>query len=103
MKKEIYKQCIEKWGVKAQLGMLAEECIECSLAVYHFVRREEDSFTNLMSEMADVEIMLEQMKIMLCVGTDKYAFRMAKVKKLKRIKEHLETKDGLEYGDLNEN
>lgn len=89
MKKEIYERAINKWGTELQLDMLAEECIECALAVHRYKRRKESSFTDLLAEMADVEIMLEQIKTILCVGLDKYEFRTQKTKKIKRLKERI--------------
>lgn len=93
LKKTLYLKAIEKWGDELQLNLLEEECLELALAVRHYQRRRTDSPANLIEEMADVEIMLEQAKILLLIGTDKYAFRTAKRKKLKRLKERLEKKD----------
>ena len=86
----LYKRALDKWGGEAQLNMLEEECIELALATRHFQRRREGSFLKLMDEMADVEIMIEQIKMVLLLGTDKYVFRTAKRKKLKRLKERLD-------------
>ena len=89
-KEILYRRAREKWGDNAQLFMLEEECLELALATKHFQRRRENSFLKLIDEMADVEIMLEQIKTILLVVKDKYVFRTAKRKKLKRLKERLD-------------
>lgn len=87
--KRVYKQAIDKWGQDAQLDLLAEECLECALAVHRYKRARDYSFSGLINEMADVEIMLEQIKVLLCEGNDKDVFKIAKNKKLKRLKQRL--------------
>lgn len=65
MSKKIYKQAIEKWGKRAQLEMAQEETTELSLAIRKFYRNEnEKTFDDMANEMADVEIMIEQIKFM---------------------------------------
>lgn len=65
MSQEIYKKTIEKWGQTAQLEMAQEEAIELALAVRKFIRNGNDkTFDDLSNEMADVEIMTEQIKFM---------------------------------------
>ena len=89
MDKKLLEKALKLWSNDFQLDMLAEECLECAKAVFDYKRRKKDSFTNLMEEMADVEILLEQIKTMLCFGGDKFAFRTAKVKKIKRLRKML--------------
>lgn len=62
---EIYAKTIEKWGKTAQLEMAQEEATELALAVRKFIRKPSDkTFEDLSNEMADVEIMTEQIKFM---------------------------------------
>jgi len=64
-RKELYKATIEKWGQTAQLEMAQEEATELALACRKFVRKPNDeSFKALASEIADNEIMHEQIKEM---------------------------------------
>ena len=59
------KMAIEKWGAKAQLEMAQEEATELALAVRKHIRKnDETSFSNLVEEIADVEIMIEQIVMM---------------------------------------
>lgn len=67
---EIYKQALEKFGIEAQIGQLHEEIGELMVAIsklrryynkYHY--EPELLKSEVLSEIADVEIMLEQVKI----------------------------------------
>ncbi|SIS72740.1 MULTISPECIES: nucleoside triphosphate pyrophosphohydrolase family protein [Chryseobacterium] len=61
---EIYLKAIEKWGVRAQYEMAQEEATELALAVRKHIRNNnEESFKNLVEEVADVKIMIEQMEM----------------------------------------
>ena len=65
MTNNIYQKAIEKWGQRGQLDMALEESIELSLAIRKFIRNGNDkTFEDLASEIADVEIMLGQIKFM---------------------------------------
>jgi NTP pyrophosphatase (non-canonical NTP hydrolase) len=60
---KVYKKAIEKWGVTAQLEMAQEEATELALAVRKFIRKQDgQSFAGMADEIADVEIMIEQIK-----------------------------------------
>ena len=62
---EAYLKAIKKWGVKAQLEMAQEEATELALAIRKQIRKNDDvSFSNLVEEIADVEIMIEQITLM---------------------------------------
>ena len=62
--KSIYKQAIDKFGVVAQMGMAQEECAELIVAISKDIRYASIETANcLHEEIADVEIMLEQLKI----------------------------------------
>ena len=82
--KELIKAAVEKWGETAQLLMTVE--------VMHKIRgRVELGNMPLLEEMADVEIMLEQLKIILeseCADfpTD---FEAIKTRKLHRLERRL--------------
>ena len=63
--KELYKACAEKWGVESQILMAIEECSELSVELCHFMRNiKEASVATISDEIADVEIMIEQLKYM---------------------------------------
>ena len=56
---ELYKEAIEKWGEDAQKEMLYEELGELITAVAQF-KRGRTSHHDVMTELADVFIMVEQ-------------------------------------------
>jgi NTP pyrophosphatase (non-canonical NTP hydrolase) len=62
-RKKLYQIALEKWGHKAQIEMAMEESIELSLAVRKYLRNATDErMFDLAGEIADVEIMIEQLK-----------------------------------------
>jgi len=62
-KLELYKRAIEQNGINGQLGVAQEELSELIQAISKH-KRYGDNLDNLAEEMADVEIMLDQMKLM---------------------------------------
>lgn len=60
----LYKEAIEKWGEEAQVNMLNEECGELIAAVAQF-KRGRTSRHDVMTELADVFIMIEQIATMM--------------------------------------
>lgn len=67
---EIYQTALEKFGIEAQIGQLHEEIGELMVAISKAKRYSGDneaekslSELNVLQEIADVEIMLEQIKI----------------------------------------
>lgn len=63
---ETLKKAIEVWGERAQLEMAQEESTELALAIRKYIRQPNEERLNDMSgEIADVEIMIEQLKLML--------------------------------------
>lgn len=59
---EIYQQAIAKYGKEAQLKMVIEEMAELTQAICKSFRGK-NNLDNLIEEIADVEIMLAQLKI----------------------------------------
>ena len=78
---EIYKAALEKWGVGAQIGMLTEECGELLSAINKF-NRSRCSSDDVLTELADVSIMVEQLSL-IYGGYDK--FLEERDKKLTRL------------------
>jgi NTP pyrophosphatase (non-canonical NTP hydrolase) len=65
--------------------MLQEECGELIRAISRYWRRKENSFLELAEEIADVEIMIGQIKQALFHGLDKDHVKNFKIKKMKRL------------------
>lgn len=85
-------KAIEKWGANSQLAMIEEEAQELALAMHKFFHRvggrEEDleiRENEVIDELADMEIMLMQAKLMF----DEDKIEARKNFKLNRLKERL--------------
>lgn len=87
--KHTFNQSIIKYGKEPQCRQTMEECAELIQAINKFLRYPNDKhYANLIEEIADVEIMLYQLKVMFNIDDDQVlAF---KVEKAKREQERLE-------------
>ena len=81
----LYERAIMKYGKKAQMRCLQEECAELIAAVNKFLRGRTDA-SLIEEEMADVEIMTEQMYLILSIENVK----RIKSEKLVRLAKNLE-------------
>jgi len=60
-KEQVFEAAMERWGIKSQLDMVAEECCELAVVALKIYRANNGRNTdNLAEEMADVELCLEQ-------------------------------------------
>lgn len=82
---ELYKKAINTWGEEAQVNMLYEECGELITAIAQF-RRGRAMQKDVMTELADVSIMVEQIATLLNFED----YEAEKNKKLKRLEKRLE-------------
>jgi len=85
---QIFKAAINKWGKEIQVEIAIEEMAELIKALQKIKRNSDDStqwmelIHNVWEEIADVEIMLEQIKLIYgVVGVND--FKEAKLKRLK--------------------
>ncbi len=86
-KEKIYKKAIGKYGVAAQLDMVIEEMSELTKEICK-IKRGKGNYMNLVEEIADVEIMLEQLKMICQIRTND--IHGMKYQKLERLKELIE-------------
>ena len=77
---ETCKKALKTFGLESQLRMLQEEAAELIVAIHHKYRGRVDDDT-LLEEIADVEIMLSQVKQAFSIGQ----FEKLKAKKLRRL------------------
>ncbi|EGR0364826.1 hypothetical protein V5H08_15685 [Vibrio cholerae] len=64
MEKSIYQRALEKWGEASQIMMASGECGEfIAESTKHFVQNK-SSIQAVASEVADVMIMMEQMRLL---------------------------------------
>lgn len=84
-RRQIYENTLTKWGIENQLWMVTEECGELLNAIGK-MRRERVTREDVITELADVTIMCEQ--IAQYVGYDDYMKEIDS--KLERLKNRLE-------------
>lgn len=84
------------YGSSSQLHQLSEECCELGAVASGLARNREEKFLDVCEEIADVEVMLEQAKIILNAKTDPLGYPSAdeiiaylKAYKLKRLSDKL--------------
>lgn len=89
--KKIITRAIDQWGLQKQSRLIAEECQELSLAMGKFLDRErtDQRMEDVISEIADVNIMIAQANIMF--DADKIQAEIDR--KLERLKSRLEKKE----------
>ena len=85
---DVYRKAIETFGLKNQIYMLMEECAELIQASNKVIRKNNnyESLYNLAEEIADVEIMIGQIKEeMKNVKLMTIKIKKEKVKKLQKL------------------
>jgi len=87
-RREVYETALTKWGIENQLWMVTEECGELLSAIGK-MRRERVSREDVITELADVTIMCEQ--IAQYMGYDDYTKEIER--KIERLKNRLEDKE----------
>ncbi len=83
-KEDIYKLAIEKWGRELQILMGIEEMAELTKALIKHIRSKENR-DNIIEEMADVEIMMGQLKRLFVVGGELTQVKARKMLRLEKM------------------
>lgn len=78
---EIYRQAWQKYGATSQCVVAMEECSELIKELSKAIRGEANGL-HLAEEIADVEIMLEQIKLHFSIGIVVQGFKIEKIKRL---------------------
>jgi NTP pyrophosphatase (non-canonical NTP hydrolase) len=82
-KKQIYEKALVAWGRTSQMDMLVEECAELIQAAQKFNHRH-GTYCDVTEELADVEIMCEQMRLIFDpVGIDE--IKRQKLERLEKL------------------
>lgn len=83
------KTALEQWGLGAQVGQTVEECAELIVALQKFINRTEQPgmIDKILDEIADVEMMLAQMRLALDI--DDAALRKRIEYKFERLNKYL--------------
>ena len=82
---ELYLRALRNWGEEAQTDMVNEECGELITAIAQF-KRGRTSHHDVMTELADVAIMVEQLATIMSYSD----FEREKDRKLERLRERLD-------------
>lgn len=88
---DIYKKAINTFGESAQMIVALEECSELQKEISKIIREKGD-LENLAEEIADVEIMLEQLKLIFTLHDKVVTKKGEKIERLKRIIEKYKEK-----------
>jgi len=87
---KIMQTALNQWGMEAQVGQTVEECAELIVALQKYVNRtpQPGMVENILDEIADVEMMLAQMRLVLSINDD--ALRKRIEYKFERLNQYLE-------------
>jgi len=103
----LYKQAVNLWGEDLQLRMAIEEMSELTQEICKLSRYETCNYPQIIQriaeEVADVEIMLEQIKVMFNIFDEVYQFRNKKLERLAQMIEVARLGKGLKYDQTNKN
>lgn len=80
--KNIYERALSAWGKNAQMMQVVEEMSELIKEIIKNINRNKNNVTELVEETADVEIMLEQLKLCYNIKEQVDAYKEAKLIKL---------------------
>lgn len=83
----IYTHAIGRYGKQAQILVAIEEMAELTKALCKNINRGEDNLENILEEIADVEIMVEQLKVI--YDRDGEQTSLHKSDKLRRLAKEL--------------
>ena len=81
---KIYSKMIEKYGFEKQMLIAVEECSELQKEVLKYLRGREN-YTEVAEEIADVEIMIEQLKMMFNNKAEVENFKARKIERTKNL------------------
>jgi len=89
----LMQTALDRWGLNAQAGQAVEECAELIVALQKYVNRppQPESLDNILDEMADVEMMLAQLRVAFNIDDD--ALRRRIESKFERLEQYLENEE----------
>lgn len=86
IEEKVYRQALYKWGSEAQITMVFEEMAELQKELCKYLRTENEDIetkSRIAEEIADVEIMLEQMKLLFKIENAVEKHKKLKIQRLK--------------------
>jgi len=90
---KIMQQALDQWWLNAQVGQAVEECAELIVALQKHINRTplHQNTDNILDEIADVEMMLAQIRLALDI--DDEALRNRIEYKFERLQRYLENNE----------
>jgi len=87
---KIMQAALDKWGLEAQADQTVEECAELIVALHKHIKRQpaHNTLDGVLDEIADVEMMLAQMRLSFNISDEILRNRIAQ--KFARLNEYLE-------------
>lgn len=79
----VLQRALDTYGSALQIVVMMEEMSELQKELCKYLRGKYSSPSSIAEEVADVEIMLEQMKMLFCCADDVSAVHRRKVERLK--------------------
>lgn len=91
---ELYRLAVRTWGKPAQLDMAIEELAELIVALQHWKRGRDNRLGEVAGELADVDIMIGQLRIVFEqvageIALEEFRFEAVKTEKLNRLADRL--------------
>lgn len=90
---EICFRAFMTYGAKVQIGIAMEECAEFIVAASHFLRERPGAMEEFVEELADVQICLTQMEIMLAQMGQREKFVEMFERKLSRLEKRISERE----------
>jgi hypothetical protein len=90
--KNVYERAVKLWGKNPQLLQCVEEMSELTKEIMKYVNRKQNNVTEIIEEVADVEIMLSQLKYCLSIEKEVEAYKTGKVVKISEKLDEWENK-----------
>ncbi len=87
--KNIFEECLFKWGKPSQILMTLEELNELGLVLCHSLRKiKKVTKKEIIEEITDVKLMIDQMQYIFEITDDElFNMRLAKLSRLRRLLE----------------
>ena len=88
-----FERTLKVWGKEPQMMQVIEEMSELIKEILKNINRKKDNINELIEETADVEIMLEQLKICYNISNQVAAYKTEKLKKIDQRLDEWEKKN----------
>ncbi len=90
-----FERALKAWGKEPQMLQVIEEMSELTKEILKNINRKKDNINELIEETADVEIMLEQLKICYNITDDVAKYKTEKLKKIDQRLDEWERKNNV--------